>query len=98
MPPKKRTSRPKGFRATRAPPNIQYGGGFVDWVKGAANTVYNSAIKPAAKWVKDNHVISTAAGFIPHPAGKAASAVLRQAGFGKKKRKAIRKPAFAIKI
>ncbi len=57
------------------------------WVKGAANTVYNKALKPAANFVKNNHLISTAVGLIPHPAGRAAGIGLRLAGFGKRRRR-----------
>ncbi len=56
------------------------------WVKGAANTVYNKALKPAARFIKDNHLISTAVGLLPHPAGKAAGIGLRLAGYGRRRR------------
>lgn len=101
MPPKKklikrkRAVRIQGFRpemnARTAP---QYGGqegdgAAWDWIKGAANTVYQKAIRPAAKFIKDNRILSTAAGFIPHPAAGAAAGLLRQAGLGRRRPKRV---------
>jgi hypothetical protein len=64
-------------------PGVMRGGNFFTdagrWLRGAANSV--------GHFVKDNHVLSTAAGLIPHPAGAFGSAVLRQAGLGKPPRK-----------
>ena len=80
----------KGFKPlANSPTAPQYGGDFLgigNWVRGAANTVWNKALKPAAQYVKDNRLLSKAVGLIPHPAGKIGSEVLRQAGFGRKKK------------
>ncbi len=46
------------------------------------NWIKNAAID-TGKFVKDNRVLSTVAGFIPHPGAAMGSAVLRQAGLGK---------------
>jgi hypothetical protein len=67
----------------------QYGGSwsdFTNWVRGAANTVYRKALVPTGNFIKDQHILSTAAGFIPHPAGAVGAFALRQAGLGKKPR------------
>ncbi len=56
--------------------------GFVNWVKGAAKTVWNKAIKPAARFIKDNGIISKIADKIDPRAGTVARAV----GLGRKKK------------
>jgi hypothetical protein len=66
---------------------VRRGGSLWSWIKGAANTVYNKAIKPAHNFLKNNHVYSSAAALIPHPAGKVAAAGLRAAGYGRRRRK-----------
>lgn len=96
MPPRRKSSRfvtpnyaPPRKMVNHFSPPLQYGEGwsdFTNWVKGAANTVYTKALVPAGNWIKDNHVLSEVAGIIPHPAGKAAAMVLRQAGLGKQRR------------
>ena len=48
---------------------------FTNWVKGAASTVWNKAIKPAARWIKDTKSVSKVAGAVNPNAGKVASAV-----------------------
>jgi hypothetical protein len=82
-------------RHGRQPPYIgdwqdmQHGGSwsdFTNWVRGAANTVYQKALVPTAHFIKDQHILSTAAGLLLHPAAKFGAIGLRQAGFGKKKR------------
>jgi len=54
-------------------------GSIGNWVKGAANSVGN--------FVKKNHVLSTVAGFIPHPAARAAALGLRLGGLGRRRRR-----------
>ncbi len=55
----------------------QYGGNIF-------KDIWNKAIKPAVKWVKNNHVVSTAAGFIPG-VGVIAGPAARMAGLCKKR-------------
>ena len=57
--------------------------GIGNWVRKAANTVNNAVIRPATRFVKDNHVISTALSFIPHPAARAAALGARLGGLGR---------------
>jgi hypothetical protein len=59
---------------------------FTKTIPGAAKTVYNKAIKPAANFVKKNHIISSVTGLIPSPAGKVAAIGLRAVGLGRKRR------------
>src|SRR5665647_202543 len=96
MPPKKRRAAPRKPRAfIMIPPGfpgVMRGGSaftdsFTKTIPRAATTVYNSALKPAGNFIKDNHILSTVAGFVPHPGGKVASVVLRQAGLGTPRRK-----------
>ena len=54
-----------------------------DWFKGAANTVWNKAIKPAGNFIKDHHVLSTVAGMIPDGRAKIGATALRAIGLGK---------------
>ena len=55
---------------------------FTRWVRGA--------VRDTGKFIKNNHLVSTAAGFIPHPLGKAAAVGLRLGGLGRRRRR--RKP------
>jgi hypothetical protein len=76
--------------------DYQYGGDFLgigNWIKGAANTVYNGALVPVHNFIKDNKIISRTAGLIPHPAGKALGVAAGLAGYGK--RRGSRRPARA---
>ena len=48
------------------------GGSFLSWLRGAASTVYNKVIKPAANYIKDKPLtaiskVAGAASFIPTP-------------------------------
>lgn len=78
-------------RRRRAPVSRRRRGGNIfsdagNWIRGAANTVYNGAIRPAARFIKNNHLISAGIGFIPHPAARAAAIGARIAGYGRRKR------------
>jgi hypothetical protein len=70
---------------------MQGGSAFTDFftktIPRVATGFYKGALKPAGNFIKDNHILSTVAGFIPHPAGRVASIGLRQAGLGRKRRK-----------
>lgn len=77
---------------------MQGGSAFTDFftqtIPNAAKKVYSNVIKPVGNFVKDQHLLSSAAGLlgslVPHPAGKlagiAAAAGLRHAGLGRKRR------------
>ena len=62
---------------------------FTKTIPSAAKTVYNKAIKPAGQFIKDHHVLSTVAGFIPHPGAKIGAAGLKAIGLGRRKRKRV---------
>jgi hypothetical protein len=72
---------------------------FTKTIPGAAKTVYNKAIKPAytkvirpaGKWIKDKHLISSVAGLVPGIGGKIASPVLRAVGLGRRRRRTTTK-------
>jgi hypothetical protein len=61
--------------------NMQ-GAGFLDWIKGAANTV-NDALKKSK-------IISTVAGLAPIPYSGAVSTVARNLGYGKRRNNLIK--------
>ena len=93
MPKKKaKTSKSKLVKVGKGRPGKGYikvyrGNGVWDWIKGAANTVYNKAIKPAYNFAKDTKALSTIAGLIPHSGAKVVSAGLRAVGLGRGKGK-----------
>lgn len=60
---------------------------FTKTIPRAAKTVYNKAIKPTGKFLKDSKILSTLSGFIPHPAGKIASAGLNAVGLGRRRKR-----------
>jgi hypothetical protein len=59
---------------------------FTKTIPNAAKTVYNKALKPAGNFIKNNHLLSTVAALIPHPAGKVGAAGLRAVGLGRRRR------------
>jgi hypothetical protein len=60
------------------------GRGFGSWIKGAAGTVMNKVIKPVAKIIKDNKVVSSALAASGNPT--LASMALNR-GWGRKRRR-----------
>ena len=76
---------PIGYVTMGGTPIPQQGAGFLDWIKGAANTVWNGAIKPAANFVKDQHLISRGLSAFNDPRAKAAGAAAGALGLGKKR-------------
>jgi hypothetical protein len=65
-----------------------YGSGIIDWIKGAANTVYDKVLKPVGNWVKDNKIISkvfSLAGNLD-PRFKAGAIAADAVGLGRKRR------------
>ena len=96
MPPKTRRAAPRKVRAViMIPPEfpgVMHGGSaftdfFTKTIPGAATTVYNKALKPAGNFIKDNHVLSSLAGFVPGIGGQIGSFGLRQVGLGVKPRR-----------
>jgi hypothetical protein len=65
------------------------GNGFFDsignWFKGAANTVYNSVLRPTHDFVKRHRLLSKGLALVPHPAGKAAGIAAGLAGYGRRR-------------
>lgn len=59
------------------------GAGFLDWIKGAANTINDG--------LKKSKIISTVAGVAPIPYGGTVSSIARNLGYGKKKQKGGKK-------
>src|ERR1700743_3309034 len=66
------------------------GSKFTDFFKktipSAAKTVFQKAIKPAAKFIKDQKLISKGLSLIPHPGAKAAAVAANIAGLGRRRR------------
>lgn len=76
----------KTARRRRGGDFLGIGNFFKHTIPSAAKTVYNKALKPTANWIRDNKVLSTAAGYIPHPAGTAVSTGLKLVGLGRRRR------------
>jgi hypothetical protein len=66
---------------------VRRGAGLWDWVKGAASTVYNKAIKPA--W--ENKYVSRGLAMISHPYAQRASAIAKSLGGARRRRRVVRK-------
>lgn len=64
--------------------------GIGNWFKNAANTVWGG-IKKAHNWVKDNKLISRGFSLIPHPGGKLTGAIINGLGYGRRKRRMVRR-------
>jgi hypothetical protein len=62
---------------------VRRGGSLWSWIKGAASTVYNKAIKPA--W--ENKYVSKGLSMIPHPAAQRAAEIARRLGGARRRRR-----------
>jgi hypothetical protein len=65
----------------------QHGYGFFDSIGNFFKKTLPAAARSVGNFVKDHKILSTVAGYIPHPAASLASAVLRQVGLGRGRRK-----------
>lgn len=64
---------------------------FRNTVPAAARSVYNNAIVPAHDWIKKNKIVSRGLSLIPHPVGKAASIAASIGGYGRRRRRVVRR-------
>jgi hypothetical protein len=74
----------------RRNPNIFYGMGKRRSTRRRGGN-FSDFINKAGKFIKDNRLISTAVGLIPHPLGKVGAVGLRLAGLGKHRRRPVRR-------
>ncbi len=60
---------------------------FTKTIPGAAKVVYNKALKPVGKFIKDQHLISKGLKLIPHPGAQLGSTVAGAVGLGRRRRR-----------
>ena len=67
----------------------QHGYGFFDSIGNFFKKTLPSAARSVGNFIKDKKLLSIASGFIPGPIGGVSSAILKQVGLGRGRRKVV---------